>query len=148
MLRGRLSRWLWLGLVLNISIMVWRFWVITNSLIALLPYRTVTDWASDPDAWIWLIFYGAGFVGIQMAVAGDCRPLLFWDVVYLVLLVPAWAPQWFQMGMDTFFRYPSNFVGPIWIFGAVIATIATYIGPQASAEGTSNLRGGPSKLTH
>lgn len=107
---GKLSRWLWLGLILNISIMVWRFWVIGVSLIALLPYRTVTDWISDPDPCMYLIFYGSGFVGIQMAVTGDRRPLLFWDVVYLVLLVPL------------------PLVRPVWFFGAVIATIATYIG--------------------
>jgi hypothetical protein len=76
--------------------------------IALLPYRTVTDWISDPP--ILLIFYGSGFIGIQMAVTGDRRPLLFWDVVYLVLLVPL------------------PFARPVWFFGAVIATIATYIG--------------------
>jgi len=105
---GKLSRWLWLGLILNISIMVWRFWVCMGLLIALLPYRTVTDWISDPP--MYLIFYGSGFVGIQMAVTGDRRPLLFWDVVYLVLLVPL------------------PLVRPVWFFGAVIATIATYIG--------------------
>ena len=125
---GKLSRWLGLGLTLNVSIMVWRFWVITNFLISLLPYRTVADWTRDPDSWLWLIFYGAGFVGIQMAVTGDRRPLIFWDVVYLAILLPAWAPQWFQMGLDTLLRYPSNLVRPIWISGAVIATIATYIG--------------------
>src|SRR5262245_15982271 len=85
---GKLSRWLWLGLILNLSIMVWRFWAISDALIALLPYRTVTDWTRDPDSWIWLIFYGSGFVGVRMAVTGDRRPLLFWNVVYLVLLVP------------------------------------------------------------
>src|SRR5262245_58035530 len=85
---GKLSRWLWLGLILNISIMAWRFWAISDSLIALLPYRTVTDWTSDPDPCVWLIFYGLGFVGIQMAATGDRRPLLFWNVVYLALLVP------------------------------------------------------------
>lgn|SRR5678815_777630 len=108
MLRGKLSRWLWLGLVLNISIMVWRFWSII--MIARLPYRPVTDWISDPDSCIYLIFYGLGFVGIKMAVTGDRRPLLFWDVVYLVVLVPL------------------PLVRPVWFFGAVIATIATYIG--------------------
>ena len=106
---GKLSRWLGLGLILNISIMVWRFWAISNSLIAF-PYQTVTDWISDPEPCIWLIFYGLGFVGVRMAVTGDRRPLLFWDVVYLVLLVP--LPH----------------VRPVWFFGAVIATIATYIG--------------------
>jgi hypothetical protein len=106
MLRGKLSRWLWLGLILNVSIMVWRFWSII--LIARLPYRPVTDWISDPDTFMYLIFYGLGFVGIQMAVTGDRRPLLFWDVVYLVVLVPL--------------------VRPVWLFGAVTATIATYIG--------------------
>src|SRR5688572_30795939 len=105
---GKLSRWLWLGLILNISIMVWRFWVSADQVIALLPYRTVTDWISDPP--MYLIFYGSGFIGIQMAITGDRRPLLFWDVVYLVLLVPL------------------PFARPVWFFGAVIATIATYIG--------------------
>ena len=105
---GKLSRWLWLGLILNFSIMVWRFWVSTDLVIALLPYRTATDWISDPDPWVYLIFYGSGFLGIQMAVTGDLRPLLFWDLVYLALIVPL--------------------VRPVWFFGAVIATIATYIG--------------------
>ena len=123
---GKLARWLWLGLILNISIMVWRFWVISNSLIAFLPYRTVTDWTSDPDGCVWLIFYGLGFVGIQMAVTGDRRPLLFWNVVYLALLVP--FERWSPMSLYTLLRYPSNLVRPVWIFAAVIATIATYIG--------------------
>ena len=111
---GKLSRWLWLGLILDISIMVWRFWAISDSLIALLPYRTVTDWTSDPDPYVWLIFYGLGFVGIQKAVTGDRRPLLFWNVCYLSILVP-----------------PSkNPVVHILIFGAAIATIAIYIGDR------------------
>ena len=100
--------------------------MIGDSLIALLPYRTVTDWTSDPDGCIWLIFYGLGFVGIQMAVTGDRRPLLFWNVVYLALLVP--FERWSAMSLETLLRYPSNLVRPVWIFGAVIATIATYIG--------------------
>jgi hypothetical protein len=110
---GKLSRWLWLGLILNISIMVWRFWAITNSLIALLPYRTMTDWASDPDPCVWLIFYGAGFVGIQMAVTGDRRPLLVWNVVYLILLVP--FGRWSRLDLallispQLLLRYPSTF---------------------------------------
>jgi hypothetical protein len=57
---------------------------------------------------MYLFFYGSGFVAIQMAVTGDHRPLLFWDVVYLVVLVPL--------------------LRPVWLFGVVTATIATYIG--------------------
>src|SRR5262245_24014772 len=106
MLREKLSRWLWLGLILNVFIMVWRFWSII--LIARLPYRPITDWINSPDAVMYLVFYGLGFIGIQMAVTGDRRPLLFWDVVYLVVLVPL--------------------VRPVWLFAAVTATIATYIG--------------------
>ena len=71
---GKLSRWLGLGLILNISIMVWRFWVIADQVIALLPYRTVNDWISDPC--LYLIFYGSGFVGIQMPGASHARPQL------------------------------------------------------------------------
>ena len=129
---GQLSRWLGLGLILNISIMVWRFWVSAEQVIALLPYRTVTDWTRDPDPCIYVIFYGLGFVGVRMAVTGDRRPLLFWNVVYLVLLVPNWEHlkfgRWSPMSLETLLRYPSNLVRPMWIFGAVIATIATYIG--------------------
>ena len=126
MRRGRFSRWLWLGLILDISGMVWRFWVFTAGVIALLPYRSVTDWTRDPDPWIYLLYYGLGFVGVRMAFTGDRRPLLFWNVVYLALLVP--FGRWSPMSLETLLRYPSNLVRPIWIFGAVIATIATYIG--------------------
>lgn len=143
---GKLSRWLWLGLILNISIMVWRCWTISDSVVALLPYRTATDWTSDPvlvDGCIWLIFYGLGFVGIQKAVTGDRHPLLFWNVVYLILLVP--FGRWSPMSLETLLRYPSNLVKPIWIFGAVVATIATYIGhrrmrmeSRTSEEAVSN----------
>jgi len=120
---GKLSRWLGLGLILNISIMVWRFWAISNSLIAF-PYQTVTDWISDPEPCIWLIFYGLGFVGVRMAVTGDRRPLLFWNVVYLVLLVP--YGHWSPMNLETLLRYPNN----VLIFGAALATIAIYIGDR------------------
>ena len=123
---GKLSRWLWLGLILNISIMVWRFWAISDSLIALLPYRTVTDWTSDPDGCIWLIFYGLGFVGVRMAVTGDRRPLLFWNVCYLVILVPA-----DRLSINLLLQvFQGNLVGHILIFGAAIATIAIYIGDR------------------
>ncbi len=101
-----LPRWLRLGLVLNLSIIVWRIWVSANLMITLLPFRTFPDWVSDPP--MYLIFYGMGFVGLHMAVNGDRRPLLFWDVVYLALIVPL--------------------TRPVWISGAVIAAIATYIG--------------------
>jgi hypothetical protein len=106
MVKGKLSRWMWLGLILNVSIMVWRFWSVI--LIARVPYRPISDWMSDPDTFMYLFFYGSGFVAIQMAVTGDHRPLLFWDVVYLVVLVPL--------------------LRPVWLFGVVTATIATYIG--------------------
>jgi len=105
---GKLSRCLLLGLILNISIMIWRFWVCADQAASFLPYRTVTDWISDPP--MYLIFYGSGFVAIQMAMTRDRRPLLFWDVVYLVLLVPL------------------PVVRPVWFIATVIATIATYTG--------------------
>ena len=125
---GKLSRWLWLGLILNISIMVWRFWTISDSAIALLPYRTVTDWTRDPEGCIWLIFYSLGFVGVWMAVTGHRLPLLFWNVVYLALLVPFW--RWSPMSLENLLRYPSNLVRPVWILGMVVATIALYIGDR------------------
>jgi hypothetical protein len=82
--------------------------------IPLLPYRTVTDWIRDPDLLLYVIFYGLGFVAVRMAVTGDRRPLLFWNVCYLSILVP-----------------PSkNPVVHILILGAVIATIAVYIGDR------------------
>jgi hypothetical protein len=106
--------------------MVWRFWYFTDQLIALLPYRTVTDWTRDPNLFIWVIFYGAGFVGIRMAVSRDRRPLLFGNVCYLVLLVQGQVRS--PMSIEILLQYPSNLVGPIMIFGGVIATIAIYIG--------------------
>jgi hypothetical protein len=123
---GKLSRWLGLGLILDISIMVWRFWYFTDQLIALLPYRTITDWTRDPNLFGWVMFYGAGFVGIWIAVTGDRRPLLFWNVCYLVLLVQGQVQS--PMSIEILLQYPSNLVGPILIFGGVIATIAIYIG--------------------
>ncbi len=130
MLKGKFSRWLWLGLGLNLSIMVWRFWSVL--MIARLPYRPATDWIRAPEALMYLIFYGLGLVGIQMAVTGDRRPLLFWDIVYLVLLVPDWEHlkfgSWSLLNPETLIRYPNNLVSRIWIFGAVLATVATYIG--------------------
>jgi hypothetical protein len=122
---GKLSRWLWLGLILDISIMVWRFWVFTDQVIALLPYRTVTDWTRDPDLFIYVLFYGLGFVGIRMAATGDRRPLLFWNVCYLVILVPA-----NRMSIKFLLQFFPNLVGHILIFGAAIATIAIYIGDR------------------
>jgi hypothetical protein len=132
---GKLSRWLWLGLILNSSIMVWRSWAITDSLIALLPYRTLTDWTSDLDGCIWLIFYCIGFVGIQKAVTGDRRPLLFWNVVYLLLLVP--FGRWSPMSLETLLRDPGKLVKPIWVFGVIIATIAIYVGDRRMRMGSS-----------
>ena len=124
---GKLSRWLGLGLVLNISIVIWRFWAISDDLITLLPYRTVTDWTSDPP--IWLIFYGLGFVGVRMAVTGDRRPLLFWNVCYLVILVPGVVEN--RKSIELLLQFfPSNLIGHIHFLGAVIATLALYIGDR------------------
>jgi len=106
--------------------MVRGFWWVTDHLIALLPYRTVADWTRDPDLCIGVIFYGAGFVGILMAVTGDRRPLLFWNICYLVIVVPAWVT--FPWSIDILLQYPSNLEGPIRDFAVVIATVATYIG--------------------
>jgi hypothetical protein len=46
-------------------------------------------WTRDPAPWIYLIYYGLGFVGVRMAVTGDRRALLFWNVCYVVILNPA-----------------------------------------------------------
>src|SRR5262249_27550021 len=121
------SRWPWFGLILDISVMGWRFWVFAVGGIARIPYRTVPDWTRDPDPWIYLIFYGLGFVGIRMAVTGDRRPLLFWNVCYVVILDPAAVLS--RMSNEVLLRYPDN-RNHILMFGAAIATIAIYVGDR------------------
>jgi hypothetical protein len=64
-----------------------RFSYLTERIIVLLPYRSTTDWASDPDLFVAAVFHCAGFVGIVISVTGDRRPLVFWNSCYLAMLV-------------------------------------------------------------
>jgi len=61
----------------------------TPKRLACLLGLSLTDWTSDPDGCIWLIFCALGW-GTQ-TVAGARRPLLFWNVVLPGTARTVWA---------------------------------------------------------
>jgi hypothetical protein len=84
-----LSRWLWLSLIVDTLLVVSRFWYIASRTVRLLQYRTAIDWAREPDLILLAVLFLAGFVGILMAFSGECRPLLYWNLCYLAIVVSA-----------------------------------------------------------
>jgi fucose 4-O-acetylase-like acetyltransferase len=86
---GTLSRWLWLSLIVDTLLVVSRFWYIASRTVRLLPYRTAIDWAREPDLILFAVLFLAGLFGIVMAFSGECRPLVYWNVCYLAVVVTA-----------------------------------------------------------
>ena len=118
---GKFSPWLWLALILSIPIMAWPLWQAAHQISILLPYRSVTDWASDP---IWVLsaaFDCLGFIGIVMALWGDRRALLFWNLCHLALL------------------FAFRIERPILMGASVLATIAAFMANRRIRNGAASL---------
>jgi hypothetical protein len=57
-----------------------------------LPYWSLTDWLNDlkdlkggPPLFMWVAFDISGLVGILLAIRGDRRPFLFWNLCNLAM---------------------------------------------------------------
>ena len=140
----KLSRWLWLAIILDVPIMAFRLWNLMTlgnhpdgSLAGMILRGRIQLLATSWDPWlqdrvIMVAFFCAGFVCVVMAIVGDSRFLLFWNLCYIAILMSA---------LPTSVTPPIIFV---LIVGLVVATISTYVGRRQmaqmkfSAEGNSN----------
>ena len=120
------SRWLWLALILDIPIMTRDLWYEGKEALIRLPYWSPTEWVTEPGPLLGAAFHGLGFIGIVMAIKGDRRPLLFWSMCHLAIVITLN----FSLSMDLadiLDRFSSGPKRSILIVGSVIATIAVYI---------------------
>jgi hypothetical protein len=89
MRKGALSRWLLLSLIADTFLVSSRFWYTASQMVRLAPYRTAADWAREPDLLLLAVIFTGGFAAIVIALDGDRRPLFFWNVCYLAIIVTA-----------------------------------------------------------
>jgi hypothetical protein len=132
------SRWLWLALILDIPIMAWLFWYEANQILMLLPHRSMTDWASDPSLLLGAVFDSLGFIAIVMALQGDRRALLFWNLCHLTLGLAFNFSLSMNMA-DVLSRFTTSIERSILISASVIAAIAAYMANRQMRDGPANL---------
>ena len=123
---GKFSLRMCLALILDIPIMAFFFWGTAHQVSMLLPFRTVADWAADPDLLLAALFASLGFIAIVMALQGDRWALLFWNVGHLVLGF-AFNLSFSMTMSDVLRRFSVSPMLPIVMSASVIATIAAYM---------------------
>jgi hypothetical protein len=132
------SRWLWLALILDIPMMAWLCWYEANQILMLLPYRSMTDWASDPNLLLGAVFGSLGFIAIVMALQGDRRALLFWNLCHLALgLAFNFSLSMNMAGVRS--RFATSIEHSILVTASVIAAIAAYMANRQIRDGPANL---------
>jgi hypothetical protein len=89
MRKGALSRWLLLSLIADTFLVSSRFWYTASQVVRLASYRSAADWAKEPDLLLLAVIFTGGFAAIVIALDGDRRPLFFWNVCYLAIIVTA-----------------------------------------------------------
>jgi len=83
----RYSRWLWVGLSLNILHIAREGWNEWGIVAVRLPYWSLQEWFTDPEPLVRVVFHPLGIIGMLMAVKGDVRPLLFWNVAHFAPVI-------------------------------------------------------------
>lgn len=129
----KLSRWLWLAIICDVPIIVFRLWDLMTlgdhprgSLGGMILSGQIQRLAALWGPWLQDVvisvgFFCLGLVGIVMAITGDSRPLLSWNLCYIAILIGA------------LFKSPAPVV-PVLIAGLLVATIGTYIGHRQMAQ--------------
>src|SRR5688572_198858 len=90
------SGWLILAVTLTVAGIAWDLRSTATLAFALLPYRTLSDWAKDSLILTSALFHGLGLVAVVMGIKSDCRPLLFWNLCNFSL--------WVGMSVSRFMR--------------------------------------------
>ena len=126
MTTGKVSPWLWLALILDIPIMARPFWQAAKQISILLPYRSVTDWVSDPIWVLSAVFECLGFIGVIMAFLGDRRALLFWNLCHLILGLTVSFSLSMNMA-EVLIRFTTSPEPLILIAASVLATVAAFL---------------------
>jgi len=126
MTTGKVSPWLWLALILDIPIMARPFWQAAKQISILLPYRSVTDWVSDPIWVLSAVFACLGFIGAVMALMGDRRALLFWNLCHLILGLTVSFSLSMNMA-EVLIRFTTSPEPLILIAASVLATVAAFL---------------------
>jgi hypothetical protein len=119
----RLSKWLWLAIIVDVGILVRSISFVAVRTWALLPYRSATEWASEPDMLLDLLASCAGFVGVFMMMKGDRKPLLFWNLCYLAILVTHAFSSPLHIAI-LFNQFGTSFEPALMMAATVTATIA------------------------
>ena len=129
----RVSRWLWLAIIFDVPIIASGVWVLMTlgdhpdgSLGGMIMRGDLQRMAASWGPWmqgvvVEVAFLCTGFVGIVWALAGDSRPLLFWNLCHIATLIPG------------LLKSPAPVV-PVLIAGLVVATISTYIGHRQMVQ--------------
>jgi hypothetical protein len=135
---SKFSPWLWVALILDIPITALLFWQSAKQASRLLPYRSVTDWTSDPILLLATAFACLGFIGVVMALLGDRRALLCWNVCHLALGF-AFNLSFSMTISDVLRRFSGSPMLQIVMSASVIATIAAYMANRQIRDGAKDL---------
>jgi hypothetical protein len=135
--KGALSRWLLLSVIADTFLVGSRFWHTASQVVPLAPYRRGADWAREPDLLVLAVLFLGGFVAIVMALDGDRRPLFFWNVCYLAVIVAAN----FSVKMSI-----ASFISRFTVQRSILMGTAMIAAIALCIEQTQNAAGGPPGL--
>jgi hypothetical protein len=135
MQKRALSRWLLLSVIADTFLIGSRFWYTASQVVRLAPYRSAADWVREPDLLLLAVLFVGGFVAIVMALFdGDRRPLFFWNLCYLSVIVTAN----FSVNMSI-----ASFVSRFTIQRSMVMGAATVAAIALCVEQKLNPHGGP-----
>ena len=135
MQKRALSRWLLLSVIADTFLIGSRFWYTASQVVHLAPYRGTAGWAREPDLLLLAVLFIGGFVAIVMALFdGDRRPLFFWNLCYLSVIVTAN----FSVNMSI-----ASFVSRFTIQRSLLMGAATVAAIALCVEQQLNAPGGP-----
>jgi hypothetical protein len=121
----KLSKWLWLAIIADIGILIRSVSYAAIRVWDLLPYRSAMEWVFDPDARLVvdLFFSCAGLVGIVVTLKGDRRPLFFWNICHLAILLTIAFSSPMHIAM-LFNRFGTSFEPALVMAASITATVA------------------------
>ena len=110
---GRLSRWVWLAIALDLCIIFDGFGWTLDALNTRGVLMTPEGHA------VWLVLYCSGLLGILFAVySRELSPLLFWNVaIFAVIIFVPSPPSW-----------PGNLRGWLLVSAPIVAFNSAYMG--------------------
>jgi hypothetical protein len=103
-----------------------------------MPYRSAQDWARDPIHFMDIFFDCMGILAIVIALTADRRPLVFWNLCHLAILIGLNFSS--SMSIASILKRFAHLQRSLLIFGSIIATVALYAAHREMGIGKVRFR--------